>query len=166
MSRLTRKLLNKRLDIFKAAERIGLKLQQVGDLYEACCPFHAEARASFKIYPKTNSFYCWGCNLGGGALHLIAYAEGKTPEQVAEEMGEDVELKEVRDALAAVELVDYTSIQAYVAYSIAKRVARKHELDVAGLEALHAAVDAGVFLEEKLDELAAHLRYNTAARKG
>lgn len=32
---------------------------------KAVCPFHNEKTASFVVYPKTNSYYCYGCGNGG-----------------------------------------------------------------------------------------------------
>ena len=36
-----------------------------------CCPFHNEKVPSMKIYPKTNSFYCFGCNVGGDVIKFV-----------------------------------------------------------------------------------------------
>lgn len=35
------------------------------------CPFHNEKAPSMKIYPKTNSFYCFGCNVGGDVIKFV-----------------------------------------------------------------------------------------------
>ncbi|MEK7550810.1 MAG: CHC2 zinc finger domain-containing protein [Patescibacteria group bacterium] len=38
----------------------------------AClCPLHTEKRASFFIYPETNSCWCFGCNQGGNGINLV-----------------------------------------------------------------------------------------------
>lgn len=36
-----------------------------------CCPLHKEKTASFHIYRKSNSFYCFGCHVGGDVIHLV-----------------------------------------------------------------------------------------------
>jgi len=36
------------------------------------CPLHNDKTASFRIYTKTNSFYCFWCKKGGNAINFIA----------------------------------------------------------------------------------------------
>jgi len=42
------------------------------------CPFkdHTEEKGSFKTYPSTQSFYCFGCGRGGGILQFLKYYYG------------------------------------------------------------------------------------------
>jgi len=35
---------------------------------QALCPFHSEKTPSFTIFPKTNSFKCFGCGAGGSVI--------------------------------------------------------------------------------------------------
>ena len=39
------------------------------------CPFHKEKEPSLKIYPKTNSFNCFGCGAGGDVIEFIQLKE-------------------------------------------------------------------------------------------
>jgi DNA primase len=40
-----------------------------------CCPFHQEKTPSFTIYPKTNTFHCFGCGISGDVIELIQLKE-------------------------------------------------------------------------------------------
>ncbi len=35
------------------------------------CPLHNEKTASFTVYPKTNTFYCFGCGTSGDIIHFV-----------------------------------------------------------------------------------------------
>jgi len=41
------------------------------------CPLHEETVASFRYYPDTDSFYCFGCRKGGDVIDLCMYIEQK-----------------------------------------------------------------------------------------
>lgn len=36
-----------------------------------CCPFHKERSPSFYIYPKTNTFHCFGCQAGSTPIDFV-----------------------------------------------------------------------------------------------
>ena len=59
--------LSRRVDII---ELVGgyVQLKRKGRLYAGLCPFHSEKSPSFYIYPETQSFYCFGCGVGGDAI--------------------------------------------------------------------------------------------------
>lgn len=42
-----------------------------GDRAKCKCPLHNERTASFVLYKKTNSFYCFGCKQGGSVIDLV-----------------------------------------------------------------------------------------------
>ena len=42
---------------------------------KTCCPFHNEKTASFTVYPKTNTFHCFGCGVSGDTIELIQLKE-------------------------------------------------------------------------------------------
>lgn len=46
-------------------------LKRMGVGYKACCPFHAEKTPSFTVSPTRNSFHCFGCGKGGGAIRFV-----------------------------------------------------------------------------------------------
>ena len=37
------------------------------------CPIHQEKTASLKVYPNTNSWYCFGCHKGGSTIDFVMY---------------------------------------------------------------------------------------------
>lgn len=60
------------MKIVDIIESYGIKLQKSGRYFKALCPFHNESTPSFVVYPETESFYCFGCNVGGGIVHFVA----------------------------------------------------------------------------------------------
>jgi DNA primase len=40
------------------------------------CPFHADDKASMKIYPSTNTFNCFGCGKNGDQIEFCTLREG------------------------------------------------------------------------------------------
>ena len=48
-----------------------VQLKRKGRLYGGLCPFHSEKTPSFYVYPDTQSFYCFGCGVGGDVIHFI-----------------------------------------------------------------------------------------------
>ncbi|BCX15650.1 MAG: hypothetical protein KatS3mg097_542 [Candidatus Parcubacteria bacterium] len=42
------------------------------------CPFHNDNHPSFTIYPKTNSWYCFGCGKGGNVISFIKICHNLT----------------------------------------------------------------------------------------
>ena len=52
-----------------------VNLKKAGRLYKGRCPFHHEKTPSFCVYSDTQSFYCFGCHVGGEVIHFIKKAE-------------------------------------------------------------------------------------------
>ena len=50
-------------------------LKRAGSNLQGLCPFHSEKSPSFTVFPNTQSFYCFGCNAGGGVITFIQRAE-------------------------------------------------------------------------------------------
>lgn len=56
----------------------------------ACCPLHDEDTPSFRYYPDTRSFYCFGCGLGGTVVNLhIDFCKKISDEKVTKEQAID-----------------------------------------------------------------------------
>lgn len=43
--------------------------------HKTCCPFHEEKTPSFTVYPKTNTFHCFGCGASGDTIEFIQLKE-------------------------------------------------------------------------------------------
>lgn len=46
-----------------------------GGRFKCFCPFHRERTPSLKVYPETNSWYAYCCNIGGSSWELIKEQE-------------------------------------------------------------------------------------------
>lgn len=49
----------------------NIKLIKTGGNYKGLCPFHHERTPSLCIYPKTNSYHCFGCQKSGNLINYI-----------------------------------------------------------------------------------------------
>lgn len=50
-------------------------VKRAGRNLKCLCPFHREKTPSFVIYPENQSFYCFGCGVGGDAISFVMKAE-------------------------------------------------------------------------------------------
>ncbi len=50
-------------------------LKRAGSNYNGSCPFHSEKTPSFTVFPRTDSFYCFGCGAGGDVITFVMKAE-------------------------------------------------------------------------------------------
>lgn len=57
--------------ILIVGEKVGLQLQKAGTRYRCCCPLHEEKTASCTFFSHTNSWYCFGCHIGGDGISLV-----------------------------------------------------------------------------------------------
>jgi len=53
-------------------------LKRRGVTFVGLCPFHNENSPSFTVFPTTNTFKCFGCGVGGDAIHFLMEKEGLT----------------------------------------------------------------------------------------
>jgi DNA primase len=67
-----------RLSIETVLHRYNLRLDKH---HKTCCPFHQEKTPSFTIYPKTNTFHCFGCGISGDTIEFIQLKENITKHE-------------------------------------------------------------------------------------
>lgn len=53
-----------------------VNLQVRGSTAKGLCPFHNEKTASFTVYINTQSYYCFGCGMGGDVISFVKNIEG------------------------------------------------------------------------------------------
>lgn len=60
-----------------------VSLEQRGNQWWGCCPFHSEKTPSFCVTPDRHMYYCFGCHAGGDAIKFVMEMEKfKYPEAV------------------------------------------------------------------------------------
>jgi DNA primase len=61
------------------------KLRRVGSRWVARCPLpaHEDKSPSFTVYPETDSFFCFGCLVGGDVVELARHAWSYDEAEVA-----------------------------------------------------------------------------------
>ncbi len=52
-----------------------IPLKRAGSNLKGLCPFHNEKTPSFVVYPASNSFYCFGCGVGGDPVTFVRQME-------------------------------------------------------------------------------------------
>ena len=79
-----------KIDIADVAEFYGLELDKRN---KCVCPFHHEKTASFQVYPKSQSFYCFGCGVGGDTIAFVQkFLNLPSPIKAAERLNNDFSL--------------------------------------------------------------------------
>ncbi len=53
-------------------------LEKSGSDYQACCPFHQEKHASFKVSRNKQMYHCFGCNESGNVITFLMKYENMT----------------------------------------------------------------------------------------
>jgi len=53
-------------------------LKKTGNHFSGLCPFHKERSPSFKVFPESQNFHCFGCDEGGSVFDFIMKIESVT----------------------------------------------------------------------------------------
>lgn len=51
------------------------RLRKVGNKFVGRCPFHEEKTGSFVVYINQNSWWCYGCSLGGSVIDYVMLSD-------------------------------------------------------------------------------------------
>jgi|SRR6187431_2048611 len=77
--------------------------------YVAHCPFHkGDREPSFTIYPD-GKYYCFGCNVWGGAVKFLVEYKGITAKEALEIVGEDYEFPKIEKRAIKIKNIAKTS---------------------------------------------------------
>ena len=83
------------LDIDRVVSFYGYEPNRQGFV---SCPFHSEKTASCKVYPKDNSFYCYGCGASGDVISFVRLLYGLDFRQACVRLEADFGLVGVSDS--------------------------------------------------------------------
>lgn len=64
------KQIKERVSISQALARYGYEPNRAGFML---CPMHSEDTPSLKVYPDSNSYYCFGCGTGGDVINFVMH---------------------------------------------------------------------------------------------
>ena len=74
-----------------------VSLKRAGSVHKGLCPFHNEKSPSFIVYPSTESFYCFGCGIGGDAVAFVKQMEHLDYPEAIEFLGKRIGITVVRE---------------------------------------------------------------------
>ncbi len=77
------------ISITDLAERLNLALSPDGTRYRCVCPVHADTNPSLVFYPEDNSWFCFGCQQGGGLVELVKFVNQCTYDEAIQWLGWD-----------------------------------------------------------------------------
>src|ERR1700676_1889891 len=67
-------------------------LSKQGRYMKGLCPFHSEKSPSFTVTPEKQIFYCYGCHMGGNAIHFLKEIEGLSFGEAVRQMAEEANI--------------------------------------------------------------------------
>lgn len=76
-------------------------LKRAGSNLVGLCPFHSEKSPSFTVFPSDNSFYCFGCGVGGNVITFVRKYENLEFEDAVESLARRAGITVHRDAVAS-----------------------------------------------------------------
>ncbi|MDY3846094.1 MAG: DNA primase [Eubacteriales bacterium] len=96
-------------------------LKRTGSNLSGLCPFHSEKTPSFTVYPSDNSFYCFGCGVGGNAITFVKKIENLDFEDAVEFLAKRVGVTVTREGDLSYEVKRYDKKRFYAMNADAAR---------------------------------------------
>ncbi|MBF0310220.1 MAG: DNA primase [Magnetococcales bacterium] len=84
--------LRQRADLLELV-RAHVALKKSGSSWLGLCPFHHEKTPSFNVHPEKGFFKCFGCGVGGDAIHFLMRIRGVSFPEAVEELARSVGLE-------------------------------------------------------------------------
>jgi DNA primase len=78
-----------------------VELRKAGTSFSAPCPFHADRTPSFRVFPDSKRFKCFGCGARGDVFEFLRRFEGKDFRTVVRELASEVGVTVAADATAS-----------------------------------------------------------------
>jgi len=69
--------------ILEIAKELGLGLEPAGHEHRTRCPNHDDINPSLYMNPANDSWYCYGCAVGGGPIQLHQFIAGSSFDEAA-----------------------------------------------------------------------------------
>jgi DNA primase len=63
-------------DILSIAQELGLDLVHTGNELACVCPIHGDSNPSLYVNESKGLWYCFACQKGGSAPHLVSFITG------------------------------------------------------------------------------------------
>lgn len=100
-----------RLNISDVVNYYGVQLNRSNF---ACCPFHAERTASFKVYP--NAYKCFGCGASGDAISFVMKLFSLTGINAVKKLNTDFSLNLPFETYQSAPKLDRTNVLKFEAW--------------------------------------------------
>jgi len=68
----------------------GVELRRSGRRFVGRCPFHRDADPSLTLYPESQSWYCYACDVGGDVIDFMARLHGTGFKETADRLSHAV----------------------------------------------------------------------------
>ena len=121
-----------------------IELKKSGTSFSAACPFHADHTPSFRVFPDSKRFKCFGCGVRGDVFEFLRRFEGKDFRTVVRELSGEVGVTIPENGAPARQPVDGSRLRLERACEAALAHWSEHLWGEAGAEARHYLAARGI----------------------